>query len=756
MFLEECAEGPRIVKRFHSESRLRRLGDGARAAREAHRLTRARAAGLPVPGVLEVRVRQGAPELVLEAIPGARALGAFLDAGARSRGLAQRLGELLALAHTVGLRHRDAHAGNVVIDGAGRPWLVDLAAARIGRPALAADVRRDLVRLGADLRERASPGFRARVVARWWRCIAPQLRSELGSLRALLEALEPEVRAARRAWVLARVPVHRRESSATRAVAGGVERRDATPDATPGASDGVGQRVLVGPDAERAYATAVRLELHRIPALRPLRLEFGPPARATLGALASAGPEPRQTTKTHERPVPARALGALAGALLDRGLAPADAQGAPRWPHPDALLSEAAQRDLVSREAERSEVLLGGRDGAAALLALATVTPATFAELLRSAGPEWRALFTRRRARAAFVSAALAAWRGTHAERDALRSDLLLERPRHGAAAVGARGPGAPTADAGPPHAPLPPPLRRRVRAQALQVAVRGAAWVPPRATAALAGLGARLASHGARGRLARENLALALGVELDDAARRAVLSAAARFAGRQLAEWLRLARGGDPDSAHAARGAWIDAAVELDPSIARLDAVLAQGRGAIVVTAHLGNWELLSARLRRRGQQGAVVGRVRRRDPSHAWLNEMRAAYGVETIAQDASPRRALEVLRGGGVLGLLCDLHVRRLDHILLPFLGRPAPTMTAPAAFARAHGAPLVPIRCVAAEAGRGRYRLVVDEPLALDPNLERSAATRDLLLRLNEVYARWIRATPEQWAWHQPRW
>ena len=85
--------------------------------------------------------------------------------------------------------------------------------------------------------------------------------------------------------------------------------------------------------------------------------------------------------------------------------------------------------------------------------------------------------------------------------------------------------------------------------------------------------------------------------------------------------------------------------------------------------------------------------------------------------------------------------------------PFLGAPALTMTAPAAFARAHDAPLVPVRCVRRGA---RYVLSVEEPLRLRLDLQRAEAAYDLLDRQNEIFGRWIAETPEQWAWHQRRW
>jgi KDO2-lipid IV(A) lauroyltransferase len=248
--------------------------------------------------------------------------------------------------------------------------------------------------------------------------------------------------------------------------------------------------------------------------------------------------------------------------------------------------------------------------------------------------------------------------------------------------------------------------------------------------------------------RLTRQNLALALGAETSAAERARIARGVRRHAARIFAEWLRLAA-----SDAGERGAWIDELVELDPSAERLAARAAGGQGLLIATAHLGNWELLAAALRRRGLDGAVVGRHRRDDSSSTWLVEMRAGLGIATLAQDEPARRMLEILRRGATLGILCDLEVRRLDGRFVPFFGRPALTMTAPAALARAARTSVFPMRCVA----RGsRYLLSAAPPLALRPDLDRDRAQEVLLGQLNAVFERWIREDPEQWAWHQPRW
>ena len=301
-------------------------------------------------------------------------------------------------------------------------------------------------------------------------------------------------------------------------------------------------------------------------------------------------------------------------------------------------------------------------------------------------------------------------------------------------------------------------PLRRRVRAAALRGIVRTAGVLPPTALrTSLAAAAPLLLSRRQRAVIA-ENARIAA-PRLDElAAARglpplpppdALARACARFAAEQFTSWIRLARGAGPTDP---QGEWVERAVSLDPTVERLDEVLALGRGAIVVTAHLGDWELLCARLRRRGHEGAVVGRVRRKDSSHRWLTDMRRAYGVETIPQDAHPRAAMRVLSRGGVLGLLTDLRVKRLASRPVPFLGAMAPTLTAPAAFARAWRAPLVPARCVRSDRG---FTLSVEEPLFLRGDLGRHGAEEDLLRRQNEVFGRWIAESPEQWAWYVPR-
>lgn len=291
---------------------------------------------------------------------------------------------------------------------------------------------------------------------------------------------------------------------------------------------------------------------------------------------------------------------------------------------------------------------------------------------------------------------------------------------------------------------------RRATRARVLAALSRSAGWLPHHAIeTALAGV-AGIARWSRFERVTLANLELAYGPELVPADRARIARGVRRHAARQAAEWIRLGRGAPPGSSIAR---WIQRRVVLDPSIAILETELAHGRGALLVTAHVGNWELLAARLALAGFAGSVVGYERPNDPSHDWLVALRRGYGVGTIAQHGHPRAILRELGRGRIVGLLADLEVRRLAGEFVPFFGHPALTITAPAALARASGRPLIPVRCTLAG---DVYRLACEPPITFPRDLERAEATRAVCLTLNQIFERWIREGPEQWAWHQPRW
>ena len=183
------------------------------------------------------------------------------------------------------------------------------------------------------------------------------------------------------------------------------------------------------------------------------------------------------------------------------------------------------------------------------------------------------------------------------------------------------------------------------------------------------------------------------------------------------------------------------------------LDQVLSKGRGAILLTAHLGNWELMGAFLRLNGYPGALVGKRIYYDKFNEVLLELRSKATLRTIYQDAPAKEFLKVLQQNEILGILADQDIDRLNGVFVPFFGRPAYTLTAPVKMALATGAPLVPAFLV--RQGK-RYQFLVDEPIQVEMKTSREETILEYTSRWSRVVEEKIRTYPDQWVWMHRRW
>jgi KDO2-lipid IV(A) lauroyltransferase len=184
------------------------------------------------------------------------------------------------------------------------------------------------------------------------------------------------------------------------------------------------------------------------------------------------------------------------------------------------------------------------------------------------------------------------------------------------------------------------------------------------------------------------------------------------------------------------------------------LDQAMASHGRALVLTAHLGNWELLSVAHRLTPYPLAVV--VRPLDSP--WLNELaerfRRKAGVELIDKRAALRPVQAALARGSMVGILLDQNATRREGVFVPFFGRPASTSRAIALLAIRTGAPVIPI--FARREPDGRHRVIVRPPLVPPAARDREEAIVELTTRCTAVIEAAIRETPEQWLWMHARW
>lgn len=183
-------------------------------------------------------------------------------------------------------------------------------------------------------------------------------------------------------------------------------------------------------------------------------------------------------------------------------------------------------------------------------------------------------------------------------------------------------------------------------------------------------------------------------------------------------------------------------------------EAALARGRGAIMVSAHIGNWELHALAHGMAFGAVNVVGRPLDNPLLDARLGALRSMAGNIVIPKRKALQRILEGLRRNMMVAVLIDQNTQQRDGIFVDFFGRPACTTTVAAALAVKTGCALVP--CHARRLEDGRYRLILDPPVAWTPSGEREADVAALTQRLTSVIEGWVREAPEQWLWLHRRW
>jgi KDO2-lipid IV(A) lauroyltransferase len=177
-----------------------------------------------------------------------------------------------------------------------------------------------------------------------------------------------------------------------------------------------------------------------------------------------------------------------------------------------------------------------------------------------------------------------------------------------------------------------------------------------------------------------------------------------------------------------------------------------AEGKGVLLLAAHLGNWELLAAPLR--GEKVSVVYKKTKNPYVNSFINGIRGSYGLKTISHRNAVKDILAALKRGEGVGILLDQHAGMKEAVIVDFLGRPASTNIGLAIIALKTGAPVVPIFLV--REGEGRYRAVYEEPIYLQKSGDSEKDIREATVRFNSVIEKYVRRYPEQWFWVHNRW
>ncbi len=179
----------------------------------------------------------------------------------------------------------------------------------------------------------------------------------------------------------------------------------------------------------------------------------------------------------------------------------------------------------------------------------------------------------------------------------------------------------------------------------------------------------------------------------------------------------------------------------------------LERGKGAMILTAHLGNWDLLGMFTIMKGYPLTIISK----DLKHKALNEMwmdlRKQQGVNIVPAHRSARPALATLKRNELLGFILDQNRPRGSGIFVDFFGRPACTSPGLAVLAAQAQAPVVPV--FIHRTLDGNHALVVRPALEPPPDREEETIRR-ATQQYTKIIEDEIRMYPDQWIWLHRRW
>jgi KDO2-lipid IV(A) lauroyltransferase len=179
------------------------------------------------------------------------------------------------------------------------------------------------------------------------------------------------------------------------------------------------------------------------------------------------------------------------------------------------------------------------------------------------------------------------------------------------------------------------------------------------------------------------------------------------------------------------------------------LTRVLDTGRGAIVLTGHMGAWQIAPFLMAKKAMPPVTMAMAEEPNAKlGAFEAQFRAKFRI--VYTTRSPFATLElaqVLRRGELVGMQIDRHLGG-PHVMLPFCGVPAPFPLGPATLARATGCPIVPVFMVS-DGDRRRCTFHYEPAIEVARTRDRDADVRAATARAVEAYERYVRRYPEQW-------
>ena len=229
------------------------------------------------------------------------------------------------------------------------------------------------------------------------------------------------------------------------------------------------------------------------------------------------------------------------------------------------------------------------------------------------------------------------------------------------------------------------------------------------------------------------------------DARRKETIHRMTRYLARQAVEFARFPK---------YNRANIEQVIEIDGHENFLEA-LRKGKGVLILTGHIGAWELSSFAHAVYGYPMRFLARPLDNARLDAFVNHYRCLTGNQPIYKNESARTVLKTLHAGGVVGILADQNTLPEEGAFVDFFGTAACTTTGIARLALHTRAAVVPGYAYW-DAPSGKYKLRFDPAVELVETGDTERDVTENTQRFAKIVEGVIRKIPDQWVWVHARW
>lgn len=177
------------------------------------------------------------------------------------------------------------------------------------------------------------------------------------------------------------------------------------------------------------------------------------------------------------------------------------------------------------------------------------------------------------------------------------------------------------------------------------------------------------------------------------------------------------------------------------------LEEATRKGKGIIILSAHFGNWEVMSYELRKMGLPLHVLARPQAVNQMTEFMNSFRERRGVKVI-MEKSITESLKLLHQGKTVGMLSDLNAREWGY-QVEFFGRNASFYSSPVILSVRSGAPLIP--SFTERQRNGSLLLRFEAPIVW----EKGESMRQRVQKYVRRYEEAFRRRPDHWCWFHER-